>query len=81
VAQAIPFADALEPEIPRVIEFSIAEDGSGHLLYSNGTILQFHHNFLDPGYLYQNKDLKNMKLIKYLETHILHNSFACLSRQ
>lgn len=50
-----PFAVAQTiPEVPRVTEFNIEEDGSGHLLYSNGTRLQFYHNFMYPAYLYEN---------------------------
>jgi hypothetical protein len=43
-----------EPETARVTELKVYEDGIGHLEFSNGTILQFHHNFLHPPYLYQN---------------------------
>ena len=46
-----------EPEVPRVREFNIAEDGSGSLLYDNGAKLQFHHNFLHPAYLHDNNTI------------------------
>ena len=49
-----PFAGPLEPETARVIELKVYEDGSGYLEYSNGSKLQFYHNFLDPGYMYAN---------------------------
>jgi hypothetical protein len=42
---------SLEPDVARVIELKVYEDGSGYLLFSNNTRLSFYHNFLDPGYL------------------------------
>jgi hypothetical protein len=54
IVATTPFAGAPTPEVPGVTEFNIEEDGSGHLLYSNGTKLQFYHNFMYPAYLYGN---------------------------
>jgi hypothetical protein len=57
-AATTPFAGANNNSTEaRVIEFRIWEDGSGNLLYSNGTKLQFFHNFLQPAYVYENNTI------------------------
>jgi hypothetical protein len=54
-ATTTPFAGANNNSTEaRVIEFHIWEDGSGNLLYSNGTKLSFNHTFLYPEFLYEN---------------------------
>jgi hypothetical protein len=57
-AATTPFAGANNNSTEaRVIQFHIWEDGSGSILRSNGTKLQFLHAFMDPHYLYENNTI------------------------
>jgi hypothetical protein len=62
VEASTPFAGALEPEVARVTELNLYEDGSGYLLYNNGTELHFYHNFMDPLCLYDNSTTTMMRM-------------------